>query len=240
MNELKWERIGVLSGFVVLLLSGAASALAPIAPPIDKSVEEISTYFSDNRQGILVQNFMYLLASGAFLWFVASLRSYMKRIEGDPGRLSGAAFGAGVAGIAGGFIGVIFPIALALRADGVTDPAVARLTYDLGTISYLISFVPFGVMLAATGLLAFRKAAFPVWLGWVSLVGAGLMVVFASGFLFETGPLAPGSAWSYLFFAVFGVWLVGTTVVMYQRLGRLTAEEPVRHIMPQGRVAVGH
>ena len=239
MDDLKWERVGTLSGLVVIVLGGAGFALAPIAPPLTSTTAKVATYFADNRSGILAQNFVFLLASGALLWFVSSLRSYMRRAEGDNDRLSAAAFGAGVVAVAASVIGVIFPIALALRANSAVDPAIVRTVYDLGTVSYMIGFLPFGVMFGATGLLAFRKNAFPRWLGWVSIVGALLMFAFSSGFLFDSGPLSPGNAWGNLGLVVFGVWFIGTTVVMYRHLGP-SPQPSARRITPRGRVAPGH
>lgn len=240
MNEMKWERMGVLSGFVVAILSVVAVSVVPVAPVFGSSSAEISAYFSDHRRGILFQNFMYLLASAAFIWFISSVRSYMKRIEGDTGRLASAAFGAGIAGVAASFIGSTFPIALALRSEGALDPTLVRFAFDLATIAYLVSYLPFAVMLAATGILAIRKEAFPAWLGWTGVVGAVIMTVFSSGFLFETGPLSPGDPWGYLFFGIFGLWLMATTVVIYQRLGRIESTEAAKRITPAGRMATGH
>lgn len=240
MSDLRWERMGVLSGFAVAILSGVAVSVVPIAPPLDSSSAEVSAYFSDNRQALLIQGFTFMLASAAFIWFVASIRSYMARVEEGTGRLASAAFGAGITGIAASFVGTTFPVALALRSEGVVDPGLVRFAYDLTTVSYLISYLPFAVMLGATGILAFRKAAFPTWLGWIGVVGAAVTAVFSSGFLFETGPLSPGNPWGYLFFVVFGVWLVATTAVMYERLGRVESTEAVKRATPTGRMATGH
>lgn len=49
--DIKWERIGVLSAFVALLLSVVGFAVAPIPPSIGTSTEEITPLQCSTRSG---------------------------------------------------------------------------------------------------------------------------------------------------------------------------------------------
>lgn len=222
MEDRRYEQIAAASGFLLLGLSLIGFVIAPPPPGAIDPVDKVASYFADNRGQILLQSYVWMLSAGAFLWFIGSLRSYLRSAEGGNGRLSAVAFGGGVAGITVSVATTMFWIALALGSDEAVAPAVVRVSFDLGNLAFLIIGVPFAVMFAATGVVALRKHAFPVWLGWLSLALAVLYLVLPAGILDESGPLGPGGALTLASGLVYFVWIVGVTVVMVRRLGAPT------------------
>lgn len=221
MEDRRYEQIAAASGFLLLGLSLIGFVIAPPPPGAIDPVDKVASYFADNRGQILLQSYVWMLSAGAFLWFIGSLRSYLRSAEGGNGRLSAVAFGGGVAGITVSVATTMFWIALALGSDEAVAPAVVQVSFDLGNVAFLIIGVPFAVMFAATGVVALRKHAFPVWLGWLSLALAVMYLVLPAGILDESGPLGPGGALMLASGLVYFVWIAAITVVMVRRSGVL-------------------
>ena len=68
------------------------------APGAGDSDAEIADWYGDhgNRTKVWVAAILLMLAAMAFLWFLGSLRTLLRRVEGHPGRVSALAFGAGL------------------------------------------------------------------------------------------------------------------------------------------------
>ena len=66
----------------------------------------------------------------------------------------------------------------------------------------------------------FRTAAFPAWLGWLSVAAALAQVVPVLGIALDGGPLA-ADGWlsAYVPYPLYAVWLACTAVVTVSRLG---------------------
>ena len=82
-------------GFVVLVSVGLL--LPGVPPKADASINEIRSFFA-HRGAILASDFLIGLGWALFLWFLGSVRSYLRAGEGSEGQLSAAPFGGGVAG----------------------------------------------------------------------------------------------------------------------------------------------
>jgi hypothetical protein len=220
MSEKNWERWGAATGYLVFALGIAAAAFERGAPPANAPVEETLAFFAEYRAELLAQSLLFVLSAGVYLWFFGSLRSFLLRAEGETGRLSTVAFGAGViwAGIQMVFQGV--QVALAMGAGGDLEPSLAGMMGDLTYALSVIAYVPMAVMLAAVAAVSLRTRAFPAWLGWLSAVAAATNLCMSLGIVVDSGPLVPGGALTYVLYLLTAVWLVAATTVMFVRLGK--------------------
>jgi hypothetical protein len=224
MNDRRWERCGAATGFAVVALSVLATVFerSPVS----------AADFAEHRTALVTQSMLFLASAGVMVWFVGSLRSYLMRAEGDAGRLSTVAFGAGVAWVVLNMVAQAFQIGVADNPQGDAPAAMIRMMSAVLTIANL----PLAVMLAAVAVVALRYRAFPAWLGWLTVVIAGAPTVLFLSTAIDSGPLATDGWLSFVLYPFVLVWLVPTTVVMVSRLG--TRQSTITG-MPAGRVDAG-
>lgn len=171
-----------------------------------------------------------LLSTGALLWFLGSLRSYLARAEGGDGHLATVAFGAGVLGF-GLQAAIQAPQStLAMASDQPLDAQLAAMISDLGGAISVVAYVPVAVMLGAVAVVALHTRALPAWLAWLSAVTAITYLVASAGIAVDAGPLARGGwasyipyTWaSYIPYTLTVVWLVAVPTVIVNRTRRRT------------------
>jgi len=207
-------------GFAVLAVVGLALPGTP--PKASDSTAKIISFSADHRSDILAASFVFGLAAVLFLWFLGSLRSYLRAGEGGEGRLSAAAFGGGVAGIVllltG--VGVLNGIAFELARTPGADPNVTRAVFDAGSAVIAVASFGFVVFFGAASCSAARSGALPPWAYWAgSLVTvaqalAGLALVAKTGF-FATGEAMP----TFVAPTLALLWVVTVSVVIVRRDG---------------------
>ena len=179
-------------GFVVLVFLGLAVQGRP--PRADDSIETIRSFF-EQRGAILAGDFLIGLSWALFLWFLGSVRSYLRAREGGDARLATVAFGGGLAGAVlvlastAGLNGIAFQVA------PTADPGLLRALFDLDNALLLLSNFPFAVFFAAAVCSGARSGALRAGLCWTGSVVALIQVVSAaalfarSGFFQVAGPL---------------------------------------------------
>jgi hypothetical protein len=211
MNESRWERYGAASGFAMVILGAAASMF--------ERTPVTAADFAANRTALVTQSMLFLAGAGVSLWFVGCLRTYLLRAEGGSGRLSGIAFGAGIAWAA------LNMLAQAFQVGAASDPAGETPTALLETMTavFTVANLPLVVMLVAVAVVSLRHHAFPVWLGWLSVVAAGAQTVLWVATVVQSGPLASDGWLSFLLYPFFVIWLVPATAIMVRRAGRPSA-----------------
>jgi hypothetical protein len=207
MNEIRWERYGAASGFAMVAL-GAVAVVFERTPVT-------AADFAANRTALLTQSMLFLAGAAASLWFVGSLRSYLLRAEGGTGRLSGVAFGAGIAWAALNMLAQAFQVGVASDARGEAPAALLKTMTAVFTVANL----PLAVMLVAVAVVSLRHHAFPVWLGWLSVAAAGAQALLWMATVVQSGPLASDGWLSFALYPFFLVWLVPATVIMIRRAG---------------------
>lgn len=216
MDETRWERWGAASGFGAIL-TGAAAIMFERGPlSASDPIAKITAYYTDNHDALRAQALLFVIGAGFFVWFAGSLRSFLARAEGGSGRLSTVAFGAGVASTVVTLVALAFQVGLASATRDAGQPAL------VGTIDalFVIANLPLAVMLIAIAVLTFRTAAFPAWLGWLSVVAALAQLLPVLGIALDGGPLA-ADGWlsAYLPYPLYALWLACTAALTVARLG---------------------
>ncbi len=203
MSDRMWRRLGAAGGifYVVLTLLGN-DVIGGTRPGI----------------GLLVE----LLGFVFFAFFLGSLWACLRSAEGDGGWLSAAAFGGGLVALAVKLASVA-PV-LAVRASEGMDPGTANALIAMNGASFSITFLPLGVMLLATAIVAVRTGALPRWLGWGAAVAAlGLLGALAASVVSPSPP-----EWVFLPNLLFALWVVVTSIALIRRAGEPYPVETAR------------
>jgi len=125
MDDARWEKRASATGigFVAALVAGYT--IAPQPPKLSDSPVRFADYFVHNQSSVMVGT---LLAAGVggvmLLWWLGSLRLFLRRRESDGGRLSAVAFGSGLVALAILIQSLAIRAALAFGLSGTVDPSV--------------------------------------------------------------------------------------------------------------------
>jgi hypothetical protein len=221
MNNARWEQIGAAGGIVFVVLQMASQALLQVGggePRFDAPAETIAAfYMARNSQLFALGDYLSSLSLIAFLWFLGSLWSTLRRAEGEPAWLSFVAFASGLMIVATVSAGSGWPLAV-FRQDEGLDPQIARLLFDQGNFAFANAWVMLASLSLVTGVISIRTSVLPPWLGW-------------AGVLIAAGLLAARAVWasSGLVFVPFGLcylWLIALSVILIRRAR--TSENPQR------------
>jgi hypothetical protein len=220
MAEDRWERLGAATGILFVIFAVAALLFVSTPPEPGASTEEVVAYSVENRDGLLIQSYLFGLSGIFFLWFLGSLRAYLRRAEGDTGRLSAVAFGAGIATFSSFGTGTGIAAAVAYSIAGQADPGVTEALSRVVTLAFTGTAFPLIVLVASTVLVGGRTKSLPRWHG---LLGWGLLpvaLVSSLATFFSEGPFAPGGLYGYVFFGVFLLWVLGASIHLTRQAGR--------------------
>ena len=214
MSNSTWKRIGAAGGigFVVLqLTSQSLIQIGGAEPAFNAPAQEILEFFMNRNSGLFaLGGYLSILSIIAFLWFLGSLWSTLRSAEGDPAWLSTVALGSGllVAAVIPSS-GMGWPLAV-FRIDEGLDPQLARLHFDVGNFAFANLWVTLASFLLATGLVTIRSRALPLWIGWLGVVVAILLLVARAFWAFP-------SVIVFLPYTVFWIWLISTSIVLIRR-----------------------
>jgi hypothetical protein len=220
------ERLAATTGIGGVVLFIVSIFMVPSPPVADDSTREITGWLADNASTIRAAQYVAGLAIVLFVWFVGTLWSHLRRVEGSGGRLAQIFLVAAVAAI-GAFLlqNALLVVATYDTTGGAatTSAALFRLSLEIGPhTSFLI-----GPMVAALGLAILRHGALPRLLGWYCAAFALYELVEGACVLNRGGALSPGGAFNVVgpvLFAVWGVWVSGA---LLRRIGRPLAPAPV-------------
>jgi hypothetical protein len=210
----RWERLGAATGIVFVFLSVIALFIGgqPGAAP------DVVQYFVDNRGRLLVQSFLAGVASIFFLWFLGSVRSYLRAAEGGTGRLSAVAFAGGILTL--GLLMLSLTVSTAL-ADGMAelaDPDTSRAFYALVVQTSDLTFFPVVVLTGASALVVLRTRALPSWLGWLGALVGVASLTGGTAFFVESGPFSSAGGLETVVIAAFLLWLLLTSILLVRRV----------------------
>ena len=218
MDETRWQRWAAGSGFAGLGFGAAAVALERPWPATSDPAA-FPAFLAGNRDAILAQSMLFVISAGCFMWFLASLRSFLVQAEGGTGRLSTLAFTAGMIGYGLNVIGQAPQITLTLPAASGMAPGSAALLTDLGYVMLVVANIPLAVMYAAVAVVSLRTKVFPTWLGWLAVLAGAAALGLSFAVVDPAGPLAPQGWASYLLYPAAIVWLIPATTLMIRRIG---------------------
>jgi hypothetical protein len=210
VNDTKWEQYGALAGlvFVILVVVGAFIAGSPPRP--DDSIQKIADYYRNHTGAIKTGAFLTGLAGVAFLWFLGSLWSTLRRSE-DTRRLATIATGGGIVGLILALLAFALnsSVAIALNSRDSLQFLNPKFIYLLSGVIGGMGNFGIAVLVAATGVAILRTRVFPAWLAGPSMLIAlgwivgGLVVATDSSVIFTIG------------FVVFLLWLVWILLISF-------------------------
>jgi hypothetical protein len=200
MGSERLARLAPLTGVAFVVLIVVAILVGGETPDTTDSRQEMVEFWTDNESAQIWSSVIGAWATVLFVWFAASLRSALRRAEGEPGRLAALSFAGAVIGAIGLLCAMSFTFAAADAADDVPGSVTQTLTV-LGNGFFLPIAGGYALFFLATGVVALRTRVFPVWLGWVSVV-LGIVCLTPVGF----------------FALLLGlVWILGVSVLLYRR-----------------------
>ena len=197
------ERFAPLAGVAVLVLVVLNVALTGEVPDVDDPVEEVLSYWSEDEGKHLASAIVGALAAVAVVWFGASLRAALDRVERPPGRLASIAL-AGAAIIGTGILLLSTFQFAAAETAGDAPPEVTQ------TLSILVAdgFFPIAggtcLLLLSSGLAFLRFGVLPAWFAILTIV-LGVLAVTPLGFFAFIGMV---------------IWVAAMGIVMFRSEGQ--------------------
>jgi len=217
--DAKGRRLDAATGIVAMALFVVGFLLPGAPPKADDPVPKITTFFVDHRSDILAGDALLALGAVFFLWWLGSLRSYLRAGEGGEGRLSAAAVGGGVLGTTLTLAGAAVLSGIVFKVAKLGDPVLNRAIYDIGGDVFAIAGVGFTVLLGAAACSAARSGALPPWAYWFGSVAALAQLLSVAAIFASSGFLAAGGAMAPIAFLAAAIWVVAVSVLMIQRGG---------------------
>ena len=204
--QTQWERLSGLAGTAFAVLILVALAVQGVLPNADAPADEVRAFFTEERDAILTGVWLRFLAGFAFIWFLGTLRSALRRAEGGTGRLAAVAFGAGLIFLAAGMVSNVALAGVAFTADRAVDESVAVALLTVTHFGYIAGGMALAWLLAATFFVVARTGVFPRLVGWSGLVIGLAAIVCGLAF---TGTRAELAAHPF-----FVVWVLAVSVLL--------------------------
>jgi hypothetical protein len=183
-----------------------------VGPDMTASRSQIGAYVSTHPPTALSWAALYIELLGilAFVFFLGSLWSVLRRAEGEYGPFSAIAFGDGLVSV--GVKVASFPAAIAAfyRAQEGMDSQLAAALLDMNGVSFVLTWAIDAALLAATAVVVLRTGALPRWLGWSAAVLSPALLV---GVAFATSSIG------FVPYVLSALWIVATSIVLIRRAG---------------------
>ena len=177
------ERFAPLTGVLYFVLAIVAGAIAGEPPDADGTVAEHVEHWTDKDSAMIASAIVSAFAAAALVWFAASVRDAVARVEPGPSRLASISFAGGVLVAAGITVNASIQFAAAESAGESS----ASVTHTLSVL-YVYFFFPMAsgtlLFLLAAGVAAIRHGAFDKRLAWLAIAIAVLAVTPIGFFAF--------------------------------------------------------
>lgn len=210
------ERWAPLAGVVSVACSLVGVMFVLDQPQTKDSDAKITAYFADHSHRVqgAVGCFVFLAGTLFLLAFLGTLRERLLAAEGEPGRLTALAFGAGIASLPLWAISMLLANAVSFTASEsssfVVEPNIFRLLSVISYFTWVAALFVGSVLVWATSAVALRTQVLPRWYAVFGIV-VGIVQLF--GLLFF-----PFVAW--------WLWIVVTAVLLVARRAVAPAAVP--------------
>ena len=215
--DVRGRRLDAATGIAAVAIYLVALALPGTPPGADDTADAIARHLTDNRDQILIATFLAGLAATFFIWWLGSLRYWLRRGEAGEGRLSAAAFLGGGVALALTLTGAAVEAGLAFKVGGQGDQGLVRALFDIRSALYSLAGFGFAALIAAASCSGARSGKLPRTAYWSGSVIAGLNAAAACGVFAEKGAFATGGVVSIA--ALLGSlgWFVAVALLMIRR-----------------------
>jgi preprotein translocase subunit YajC len=201
MSTSRLERLAPLTGVLFAIVIFAGVFTGGETPDAGDSPARVVTYFATHRSEAELSSLLFAIGFLIFLFFAASLRSFLRRTEGAEG-LAALALAGAVVMTGGALLASTIEYALAHELHNLT-PAGAQILNLLSNEVGLVMLVGGGfVLMVASGLAILRGAPVPRWLGWAAI---------AIGILALVLPIA------FIALLLLLIWILVTSIFIYRR-----------------------
>jgi hypothetical protein len=180
------ERFAPLTGvlFFVIVIVGIV-VMGDDGPDTKDTATKVVEYYEDNDSKVMISSALEALAAVVLVWFAASVRERIVRVEPGTGRLGAIAFAGGVIAAVGLAIDGAIQFATAESAGEITPEATQALN-ALWSNFFFPMIVGVALLLLAAGLASIRHGALPKALGWIAIV-LGVVAITPIGFVSAIG-----------------------------------------------------
>jgi hypothetical protein len=204
----RWAALGGVL-YVVLFVIGTI-LLFDGAPNSDASPARVIAYYRDSghRDKIMFGWVVAGLGIFFFLWFLASLRQAVRRVEGGDGFLTALTTIGGVVYATLAFAAIALNVGVRTMSDDTFNhtvyPGLIHAADDASYVMHATGGAGAAAMIIAATLAFMRARAIPTWSGWVGIV-LGILALA-----------------SIIFFpqAAIGIWLLAVSIWLFVRSGR--------------------
>ena len=201
------DRWAPLTGLVSVACSLVGVMLVLNQPQDKDSNAKIVGYFANHSHRVhgLIGFFVFIAGLLFLLAFLGALRERLLAAEGQPGRLTALAFGAGIASLPLWAVSMLLANAASFAANESSafrvDPNTFRMLADTAYFAWVAAVVVSSVVVWATSAVALRTSVLPRWYAQVGIL-AGVVQLF--GFFFFP-------------FFVWWLWIVVTSILLTRR-----------------------
>jgi hypothetical protein len=202
-----WDRWAPLTGPLAVACSLVGVMFALDQPQAKDSNAKIVAYFANHSHRVqgVVGFFVFLAGILFLLAFLVALRERLLAAEGQPGRFSALAFGAGIASLPLWAVSMLLANAPSFAASESSafrlDPNTFRLLADTAYFAWVAAVVVSAVVVWAASAVALRTSILPRWYGRLGIL-AGVVQLFGL-FLFP--------------FFVWWLWIIVTAILLVRR-----------------------
>jgi hypothetical protein len=217
---------GILGiGFLVIFI---ACVLTQGDTPMSKdSADEIRSFYVDNQDQYLITDFLTGVALVFFfLPFAACLRSILGSAEGEPGLCSRLFFAGAILTLAIGGAASIGQGALAMGASdqAIDDSSIKVMAY---AGDYGFAAIGFGFALSAlsASMVMLITGVVGKWVGYLGFIVAVINII-GSAWPIDGDPESVLGAFSIIGFLAFGLWVLGTSIMLLRQPSAAATMEP--------------